>query len=136
MAAVSEILVGSVEQTIKRFQFGELFVGAIIVGIANNAAEHGSSILLARRGKIDLSIGIAASSASQIALFVLPIIVIAGVIMGQHFTLVFTTFELVTMFLSVIILNLITFSGKSNWFQGLMLTALYAAVALGFYFIR
>ena len=55
---VSEILVGSVEATIKEFGFGELFVGAIIIGIVGNAAEHSSAIILARKGKIDLSIGI------------------------------------------------------------------------------
>jgi Ca2+:H+ antiporter len=57
---VSEILVGSVEATTKELGFGELFVGAIIIGIVGNAAEHTSAIILARKGKIDLSIGIAA----------------------------------------------------------------------------
>ena len=54
---VSEILVGSVEATTKEFGFGELFVGAIIIGIVGNAAEHTSAIILASKGKIDLSIG-------------------------------------------------------------------------------
>src|SRR5919107_803236 len=62
---VSEILVGSVEATTEEFGFGELFVGAIIVGIVGNAAEHSSAIILARKGKIDLSIGIAAGSGTQ-----------------------------------------------------------------------
>lgn len=59
---VSEILVGSVEFTAEQFGFGELFVGAIIIGIVGNAAEHSSAIVLARKGKIELSIGIAAGS--------------------------------------------------------------------------
>jgi Ca2+:H+ antiporter len=61
VAVVSEILVGSVEETIKHFNLGILFVGAIIVGIAGNVPEHTTSIMLARKGKLDLSIGIAAS---------------------------------------------------------------------------
>lgn len=131
---VSEILVGSVEETSKQFGFGELFVGAIIIGIVGNAAEHSSAIILARKGKIDLSIGIAAGSGTQIALFVVPILVIFGIILNQPFTLEFTIYELVTLFLAAIILNLIAHDGKSNWFEGIMLTAVYIIIAIGFYF--
>ena len=133
---VSEILVGSVEATTEEFGFGELFVGAIIVGIVGNAAEHSSAIILARKGKIDLSIGIAAGSGTQIALFVVPILVIAGIIMNKPFTLVFTLFELATIFLAAIILNLISHDGKSNWFEGVMLTVVYIIIAIGFFFIK
>ena len=64
---MSEILVGSVEKTSKEFGFGEMFVGPIIVGIVGNAAEHSSAIVLARKRKMDLSIGIAAGSGTQVA---------------------------------------------------------------------
>jgi Ca2+:H+ antiporter len=133
---VSEILVGSVESTAEQFGFGELFVGAIIIGIVGNAAEHSSAIVLARKGKIELSIGIAAGSGTQIALFVVPILVLAGIVMNQQFSLVFTPFELVTIFLAAIILNLIARDGKSNWFEGLMLTFVYIIIAIGFFFIK
>ena len=134
--AISEILVGSVEVTAKQFGFGELFVGAIIIGIVGNAAEHSSAIVLARKGKIELSIGIAAGSGTQIALFVVPILVIAGILMNQPFSLVFTLFELVTIFLAAIILNLISRDGKSNWFEGILLTFVYVIIAIGFFFIK
>jgi Ca2+:H+ antiporter len=134
VVVVSEILVGSVEQTGEELGFGELFVGAIIVGIVGNAAEHSSAILLARKGKIDLSIGIAAGSGTQIALFVVPILVFAGVALGQPFTLVFTLLELAVLFLAAIILNLIVHDGRSNWFEGMMLTAVYIIIAIAFFF--
>ena len=134
--AISEILVGSVEVTAKQFGFGELFVGAIIIGIVGNAAEHSSAIVLARKGKIELSIGIAAGSGTQIALFVVPILVIAGILMNQPFSLVFTLFELVTIFLAAIILNLISRDGKSNWFEGILLTFVYVIIAIGFLFLK
>jgi len=135
VVVVSEVLVGSVEETGEKLGFGEMFVGAIIVGIVGNAAEHSSAILLARKGKIDLSIGIAAGSGTQIALFVVPILVFGGIALGQPFTLEFTIYELVTLFLAAIILNLIAHDGKSNWFEGVMLTAVYIIIALGFYFL-
>ena len=133
---VSEVLVDSVEATIKKFGFGELFIGAIVVGIVGNAAEHSGAIILARRGKIDLSIGIAAGSGTQVALFVVPTLVISGILMGRSFTLVFTIFELIAVFLAAIILNLIAHDGKSNWFEGVMLTVVYIIIAIGFFFIR
>lgn len=135
VVVISEILVGSVEETSKQFGFGEMFVGAIIIGIVGNAAEHSSAIILARKGKIDLSIGIAAGSGTQIALFVVPLLVIFGIILNQPFTLEFTIYELVTLFLAAIILNLIAHDGRSNWFEGVMLTAVYIIIAMGFYFI-
>lgn len=135
VVVISEILVGSVEETSKQFGFGEVFVGAIIIGIVGNAAEHSSAIILARKGKMDLSIGIAAGSGTQIALFVVPLLVIFGIILNQPFTLEFTIYELVTLFLAAIILNLIAHDGRSNWFEGVMLTAVYIIIAMGFYFI-
>jgi Ca2+:H+ antiporter len=132
---ISEILVGSVEVVTAEFGFGELFVGAIIIGIVGNAAEHSSAILLARKGKMDLSIGIAAGSGTQIALFVVPILVIAGILLNRPFNLVFTVFEVVSVLLAAIILNLIAHDGKSNWFEGVMLIAVYIIIAIGFFFI-
>lgn len=113
-----------------------MFVGAIIVGVVGNAAEHSSAIILARKDKLDLSIGIAAGSGTQVAIFVVPILVIAGIVVNRHFNLVFTIYELAVVFLSAIILNLIAHDGKSNWFEGIMLTAVYIIVAVGFFFIR
>jgi Ca2+:H+ antiporter len=133
---VSEVLVSSVEVTIKKFGFGEMFVGAIIVGIVGNAAEHSSAIMLARRGKFDLSIGIAAGSGTQVAIFVVPILVIAGIVLNRPFNLVFTIYELAVVFLAALILNFIAHDGKSNWFEGIMLTAVYIMIAVGFFFIR
>ena len=122
---VTEILVGSVEKTSKEFGFGEMFVGPIIVGIVGNAAEHSSAIVLARKRKMDLSIGIAAGSGTQVALFVMPILVLVGIVLQQPFILQFTLYELATLLLAAIIMNLIAFDVKGNWFEGVMLTSVY-----------
>lgn len=131
----SEILVGTVSIAAKEFGFGEVFIGAIIVGIIGNAAEHGSALILATKNKLDLSIGIASGSGTQVALFVAPILVIIGMISHHPFTLVFTTFELISLLLAVIILNWIAHDGKSNWFEGVMLTCVFIIIAIGFYFV-
>lgn len=131
----SEILVGTVSVAAKAFGFGELFIGAIIVGLIGNAAEHSSALILATRNKLDLSIGIASGSGTQVALFVAPTLVIIGIIIHQPFTLVFTTFELVALLLAVIMVSWIAHDGKSNWFEGVMLTSVFVILAIGFYFI-
>ncbi len=136
IAIISEILVGSVEDTITHFDLSVLFVGAIVIGIVGNIPEKITSMMMARKGKLDLSLGIAVNSASQIALFVLPLIVIAAVIMGISFPLIFTPFELIIMFAGTILLNFITQSGKGNWFQGVILLGFFIAIAFGFYFVK
>lgn len=136
IAIISEILVGSVEDTITHLDLSVLFVGAIVIGIVGNIPEKITSMMMARKGKLDLSLGIAVSSASQIALFVLPLIVIAAVIMGISFPLIFTPFELITMFAGTILLYFITQSGRGNWFQGVILLGFFIAIAFGFYFIK
>lgn len=112
---VSEVLVSSVEVAIKDFGVSEIFVGAIIVGVVGNAAEHSSAVMFARKGKLDLSIGIAAGSGTQIAIFVVPILVIAGILLNKPFSLVFTVYELAVVFLSAIILNLIAQFNITSW---------------------
>ena len=133
---ISEILVGSVEETITHLDLGILFVGAIVIGIAGNVPEKVTSMMMARKGKLDLSMGIAASSASQIALFVLPVIIIASMIMGISFPLIFTPIELISIFISIILLYFITYGERSNWFQGVILVGFFIAIALGFYFVK
>jgi len=82
IAIISEILVSNVEETISTLNLGVLFVGAIVIGIVGNVPEKITSMMMARKGKLDLAVGIAASSASQIALFVFPVIIIAAMVIG------------------------------------------------------
>ncbi|TVP40180.1 calcium/proton exchanger [Candidatus Nitrosocosmicus arcticus] len=136
IAIISEILVSTVEETITNLNLGVLFVGAIIIGIVGNVPEKITSMMMARKGKLDLALGIAANSASQIALFVLPVIIVGAMIMGVSFPLIFTPFELITMFASIFLVYFITNGGRGNWFQGVILVGFFIAIALGFYFIK
>ena len=133
---VSEMLVGSVEATAKQFGFGELFVGAIIIGIVGNAAEHSSAIVLARKGKIELSIGIAAGSGTQIALICISNIGNSWYNYESAIFFSITHLNWSLFSLLLIILNLIARDGKSNWFEGIMLTFVYVIIAIGFFFIK
>jgi Ca2+:H+ antiporter len=90
---------------------------------------------MAMKGKMDLALGIAMGSSMQIALFVAPLLVIAGHLMGMPLGLEFTVLEVVAIFLSVGAVTLLVLDGRTNWFEGVQLLAIYAILAVAFYFM-
>jgi len=135
IAYFSEMLVGEIEAVTRALGWTELFVGVIVVAIVGNAAEHSSAVLMARRDKMDLAFAIAAGSSTQIALFVAPVLVFASLAMGRPMTLVFNAFEIVAVALSVLVVEIISSDGETNWFEGAQLLALYLMLAVAFYFV-
>lgn len=134
VAAVSEILVSSIEPIVAIFGWTELFVGVVFVAIIGNAAEHTSAITMALKNRMDLALQIAIGSATQIAMFVAPLLVLVSIFFRNQMSLVFNTFELVSITLSVLIANLIVEDGESNWLEGLQLLMAYAIMAAAFFF--
>lgn len=134
VAAMSEILVASIETVVASFGWTELFIGVIFISIVGNAAEHSSAITTALKNRMDLSLQISIGSATQIAMFVAPALVLISLLFDTHMDLVFNTFELIAIFLSVLITNLVVEDGESNWFEGLQLLTAYAIIAVAFFF--
>lgn len=134
VAWVSSLLVNSIQPLVQTLGWSQLFIGVIFLAIIGNAAENFSSVLVARKNRMDLSLQIAIGSASQIAMFVAPVLVLAGYVMGQPMNLIFSTFELVAIVLSVAIVNLIIADGESNWLEGAQLLAAYAIMGAAFFF--
>jgi Ca2+:H+ antiporter len=133
---MSEILVGSITEASASIGLSPFFVGVIVVAIVGNAAEHWVSVYFAVRNKIDLSINIAVGSAAQIALFVAPVLVLSSFLIGPFpMALVFNGFEIGAIFLAVLIAQEITQRGDTTWFEGLQLLAVYAVLALTFFFV-
>jgi Ca2+:H+ antiporter len=136
VAWISEILVGSVESAAQAFGMTNVFVGIIIVAIIGNAAEHSTAILVARKNRMDLSIGIAIGSSIQIALFVAPVLVLASYLLAARpMNLVFTPAEVLAIGLAVIITGEIAGDGESNWLEGVQLISVYIILAIVFYFL-
>ena len=133
VAWLSEILVKAIEPALHHLGWTELFVGTIVVAIIGNAAEHTSAIIMATKNRMDLALQIAIGSATQIALFVVPVLVFASLLMGHHMNLVFSNFELVSIVLSIIIANLVVQDGESNWLEGAQLVTAYAIIAIAFF---
>jgi Ca2+:H+ antiporter len=132
---MSEILVGSIAHTAESVGLSEFFIGAVIVAVVGNAAEHWVAVYVAAKDKMDLAINIAVGSAAQVALFVGPVLVVISFFVGPNpLALVFNGFELAGIVLAVIIASHVTSQGESTWFEGLMLLALYAVLAATFLF--
>lgn len=135
IAGMSEILVGQIAPVTKALGMTELFVGVIVVALVGNAAENSTAIIMARRNRMDVSMSIATGASTQIALFVAPVLVFLSVAIGHPMTLVFNGFEIAAIVLSVVIVDMISSDGETNWFEGAQLLAVYAIVAVAFYFV-
>lgn len=136
IAWISEMLVGSVEHAAESFGMSSVFVGVIIVAIVGNAAEHSTAVLVARKDRMDLSLGIALGSSLQIALFVAPMLVLASYFIGpKPMDLVFSAAEVMAVTLSVLIAGQIAGDGESNWMEGVQLLAVYLLLGIAFFFL-
>lgn len=135
-AWMSEILVGAAEGTGKALGMSQVFIGIVFVAIVGGAAESGSAIAMARKNKMDLSVGIALGSCIQIALFVAPVLVLASYFIApQPLGLAFGRAEIGSLLFAVLIGALVCGDGRSNWYRGVQLITVYAIIALLFYFI-
>jgi len=130
----SEFLIGAIERSSGALGVNDLFMGVIIIALIGNAAEHGSAIMMAYKNKMELSVQIATSSGTQIALFVAPLLVFASLLFGPVMTLDFEIFELIAIALSVAIVHMVSSDGESNWYEGAMLVVVYAILAIGFFY--
>jgi Ca2+:H+ antiporter len=130
---VSDLLVASIEPVALRLGLTQLFIGVVVVALVGNAAEHTSAIVVAAKNQMDLTLQISIGSATQIAMFVAPVLVLISVFFNQPMNLVFNSFELVAIILSVLIVNQVVGDGESNWFEGLQLLLAYGIIAAAFF---
>jgi len=135
VGVMSEILVGSIHHAAESAGLSEFFIGAIVVAIVGNAAEHWVAVLVAMKNKMDLAVNIAIGSSAQIALFVAPILVLASFVLGPGpMPFVLNGFELAAVLIAVTIANQVTQEGESTWHEGILLLAVYAVFILAFAF--
>jgi Ca2+:H+ antiporter len=135
-AWMSEVLVGAAEETGKELGMSQTFIGIVLLAIVGGAAESGSAIAMARKNKMDLSVGIALGSCIQIALFVAPVLVFASYFIAPApLDLAFNRAEIGALFIGVLIGSMVAVDGQSNWYKGIQLVTVYSIFALMFYFI-
>ncbi len=132
---VSEVLVHSIEPTVRAWGVPRTFIGLVIVPFIGNVAEHYSAVRLAHRNSMDFAMGIAYGSGIQIVLAATSIAVFASIALGRELSLVFPPLELAALAVAAVISTAISRGGETNWLEGLQLLAIYAVIAAAFWLL-
>ena len=136
LALLSEILVGSIEGFVESFGLSAFFVGVVLVPTIGNLAEHLVAVQLAAKDKMEFAMAVSYGSSLQVALFVAPVLVIIGALLGHPMDLVFTPLEVAAVGAAVGISALIALDGESNWLEGALLMIVYVILAVSFFEFR
>ncbi len=134
-ALQSELLITSIEESSLKLGLTETFIGVVIIAILTNLAEKTTAVRMALKNKIDIALEIGTSSATQIALFVVPILIFISLIMARPFALVFNIFQLISMIFAVMIVNYLSADGRCNWLEGAQLLTVYMILVVAFFFV-
>jgi len=135
VAVMSDLLVGSIEQAARDIGLSQFFVGAFVVAVVGNAAEHYVAVVAAIKDKMDLAVNIAIGSSAQVGLFVAPVLVLLSFLLGPSpMALVFNGYELAALLSVALIVPILLSDGESTWFEGFQLIALYTVLGIVFYF--
>jgi Ca2+:H+ antiporter len=135
VAIESELLVGSISGAMSTLGLSEFFLGVVVIAVIGNAAEHTTALTSARKNNMELSVAIAVGSATQIALFVAPVLVFASILIGNPMSFIFNAFEIVGIALAVLAVTFVSLDGESNWFEGLQLLSVYMILVIVFFFV-
>ena len=134
VAIESELLVKNIVPMTGELHLSKLFVGLIIIPIIGNAAEHSTAVMMAVKNKIAISVEIAIGSSLQIILFVAPLLVLVSILF-KPMTLIFNTYEILSLIIAVVSAKVVCEDGESNWLEGLQLVSIYVVLAVTFYMI-
>jgi Ca2+:H+ antiporter len=133
---MSYLLVETITPHIGTMGFSQTFIGLVVIAILTNIPEHISALSFARKNNMTLSLEIGMSSALQIALFVVPVLVLlSSTLTGHALNLEFSSFALVSMVMTAMIANYISSDGICHWLEGVQLIAVYILIAIAFYFV-
>lgn len=132
----AELLVSTIEHAAQAIGLSQLFIGIVVIAIITNIAEISTGVYFSVNNKLDVSIEIGLSSAIQIALFVVPILMLVSQVFQFGFSLVFTPFEILAVMLAVFIVNYLSADGRCNWLEGAQLMSVYLIIVIAFFFIE
>ena len=134
VALMSSILVDSIEHASHQLGLSQFFVGAFVVAIVGNAAEHFVAVVAAAKDKMDLAVNIAIGSGAQIGLFVAPVLVLLSFAVGPSpMAMVFNVYEIAALLIAGLVCSALVSDGESTWFEGFQLIALYAVIGIIFF---
>jgi len=134
VALLSDVLVGSIEHTANSLGVSQFFLGAFVVAVVGNAAEHYVAVVAAVKDKMQLAVNISIGSSAQIGLFVAPVLVVLSFLVGPSpMPFVFNVYEIAALLAAGLAASALVSDGESTWFEGLQLIALYAVIGVVFF---
>ncbi len=134
IAYESELFVGVVETVSEGVGLSAMFTGVVLLPLLGGVAEYITAVSMARRNKMDLAVSVALGSTLLVALLVVPVLVLVGPALGHPLDLSFNPYELVAIVMAVLVSNLASLDGRSDWLEGVLLLAAYLILAAGFFF--
>jgi Ca2+:H+ antiporter len=134
IGVVAEVLISATEEAVKVLGLSEFFVGLILIPIIGNAAENSSAIIMAMRNRMDLALNIAIGSSIQVALLIAPLLVLLGMVFHQPMDLAFTTMEVASIALAVLVTSSVIRDAETNWLEGALLILAYSVLGVAFFF--
>ncbi|KAK4480927.1 hypothetical protein RD792_011785 [Penstemon davidsonii] len=136
VALLSEYVVATIETASDTWGLSVSFISVILLPIVGNAAEHAGAIIFAFKNKYDISLGVALGSATQIAMFVVPLCVIVSWIMGINMDLNFGILETSSLAISILVTAFTLQDGTSHYLKGLVLLLCYLIIGACFFVFR
>ncbi len=134
LAYASELFVGVVETVTESLGLSALFTGVILLPLLGGAAEYLTAVSMARKDKMDLAVSVALGSTLLVGLLVVPVLLLVAPLLGHPLDLSFNVYEVVAVATAVLVSNLVSLDGRSDWLEGVLLLAAYAILAAGFFF--
>lgn len=132
---ICEKLILNINILIKEYSLSEQFIGIILIPILGNAGENFSAIMCAIKNKVNMSLEIAIGSSIQISLFATPILIIFSYFMGVNMNFVFTNFQIIMIAIAIVMSYFVFQDGKTYWFEGAILIAIYIMITMGYYYL-
>ncbi len=134
LAYESELFVGVVETVTESAGLSAMFTGVVLLPLLGGAAEYLTAVSMARKDKMDLAVSVALGSTLLVGLLVVPVLLLVGPLLGHPLDLSFNVYEVVAVATAVLVSNLVSLDGRSDWLEGVLLLAAYVILAAGFYF--
>jgi len=134
VSVLSDYLVDSIDGFTEEADLSKSFVGIILLPIIGNVVEHLTAVSMAMKDKMELAMGIAVGSGTQVSVFVVPVVVVMGWALHEPMTLNFPPFEVLVYIMSIVIVTNAVGSGRSNWLFGSMLITTYVLIAVAVWF--
>jgi Ca2+:H+ antiporter len=134
VAVAAEFVASSVQEAGASLGLHSGFIGFVILPLVGNAAEQFSALALAAKDKLDIASEIAVGASMQLAMLVVPLLVLLGVLTGHQIELAFSPLELTALTIGTLLTRQLLDDGKTNWLEGVMLLGLYLAFAGAVFF--